>query len=376
MKKGEKRLLIFELVLFVILLLNSFVFGILTGIKMSLFLVTVLLLFKAIFGFEKSEFRVTKITILDTIIFILIFLILYYLFGLIIGFAKLGNYYTWGGLRDYIIPIIVLGIIREIIRYNFILKADDNKLLIYSSVFVFVLFDITSALYYGTFNDAMHAFKFIALTLLPAISYNIYATYLTKRAGYKSIIIYALVIGLYQYIIPIVPNAGEYLTSIVNILLPLILLYRLSSTIKNETDEEINRDYNKKDYVFLAIGSLIVGVLVYFSSGYFAYHAVAIATGSMSPSINRGDIVIIKKKNVGEIEVGDVIAYDYHEVMVVHRVSRKVKVDDGFYYYSKGDSNAEEDNYIIKRDMIEGKVKLRIPYLGIPTVWLNELWED
>ena len=74
--------------------------------------------------------------------------------------------------------------------------------------------------------------------------------------------------------------------------------------------------------------------------------------------------------------MGDVIAYDFHDVIVVHRVSKKLKVDDGFYYYSKGDANKEEDNYIIKRDMIEGKVKFRIPYLGIPTVWLNELWED
>jgi signal peptidase len=150
----------------------------------------------------------------------------------------------------------------------------------------------------------------------------------------------------------------------------------LSNTIKNETDEEINRDYNKKDYAFLGVGMLIVGILVYFSSGYFAYHAVAIATGSMSPNINRGDIVIIHKDNYGDIEVGDVIAYDYHQVLVVHRVSKKVKVDDGFYYYSKGDANNNEDNYIIKSDMIEGKVKFRIPYLGMPTVWLNKLWED
>ena len=376
MKKGEKRLLIFELVLLVILLLNSFVLGIFTGIKLSLLLLAVFLLFKAIFGFEKSEYRVTKIAILDTIIFVLVFLIAYYLFGLIVGFAKLGNYYTWGGLRDYIIPVIVLAILREILRYNFLLKANNNKLLIYSSVFVFVLFDLTATLYYGNYSNAMYIFKFIALSMLPAISFNIYATYVTRKAGYKSIVLYALVIGLYPYIIPIVPDAGEYLTSLVNILIPLLLMYRLSSTIKNETDVEISRDYNKKDYAFLAVGSLIVGVLVYFSSGYFAYHAVAIATGSMSPNINRGDIAVIKKKNIGEIEVGDVIAYDYHDVIVVHRVSKKLKVDDGFYYYSKGDANKEEDNYIIKRDMIEGKVKFRIPYLGIPTVWLNELWED
>lgn len=377
MKKGEKRLFIFGAIMLLILLFNSFVYNFLSGLTLSLFVGVCLLAFKFIFGFEKSEYRVTKETVLDTLIVVLIFLLAYYLFGLVIGFAKTGNYFSFVGIKNYILPTILTVILREILRYNFIIKSGENKKLFVLSFIVFIFLELTNTIYYGLFNSFVNVFKFVALSLLPAISYNLYATYTTSKSGYRSIIVYALIISLYTYIIPIIPDASEYLVSLVRFLLPVVLLYRIYSTVKNESDERISREYNKRDYITIGVTILIVGVLVYFSSGYFKYHAVAIATGSMSPNINRGDIVIIKKtKKYESIDVGDVIAYEYHNVLVVHRVSRKVKMDRGYIFYSKGDANLNEDNYKIEQDMIEGTVNTRLPYIGMPTVWLNEMWEE
>ena len=42
-------------------------------------------------------------------------------------------------------------------------------------------------------------------------------------------------------------------------------------------------------------------------------------------------------------------------------------------FYSKGDANESEDNWVITEDMIIGIVNVKIPYLGLHTVWLNEL---
>ena len=377
MKKGEKRLLVFGIIILLFLLINSFVYNILAGIYMSIFMAICLVIFKVIFGFEKSRFRVSKEVLLDTLIIVLVFFLGYYLFGLIIGFAKSGNYFTWGGIKNYILPLILTTIFKEILRFNYLTKADKNKKLVLLSFFVFLFVDLANAIYYGNFIDNVHIFKFLALSVLPAISYNLYATYVSMYSGYKSIILYGIVSKLYLYVLPIIPNADEYLTSIINFLLPVLLLYRVYSTIKNENDEKIQRDYNKRDYISIAISAVVVIVLVYFSSGYFTYHAVAIATGSMAPSIKRGDVVIIKKsKDYENMQVGEVFAYEYHNVLVVHRIAKKVKVEGEYYFYSKGDSNDEIDNYIIKQDMIEGIVKARIPLIGMPTVWLNEMWEE
>ena len=43
------------------------------------------------------------------------------------------------------------------------------------------------------------------------------------------------------------------------------------------------------------------------------------------------------------------------------------------YIYTKGDANKNIDNYIVEKRYVIGNVKFKIPYIGLPTVWLNEL---
>ena len=52
---------------------------------------------------------------------------------------------------------------------------------------------------------------------------------------------------------------------------------------------------------------------------------------------------------------------------------KKIKVDGETIFYTKGDANHDIDNYKITEDMIIGTVNVKIPYIGYPTVWLNEL---
>ena len=134
-------------------------------------------------------------------------------------------------------------------------------------------------------------------------------------------------------------------------------------------------DYSKKR-ISLLLGSLVFTiVLVYFTSGYFHYHAIAVASGSMNPEIKKGDVVIVEKidDNYSSLNIGDVIAFKYEKVIIVHRIVNIVKDRGHYYFYTKGDANKKEDNFSIKEDMIEGKVNVKIPLIGLPTVWLNEL---
>ena len=166
MKRGEKWLFIFGISMLVFLLFNSFVYNFIPGIYSSIFVGVCLVIFKLIFGFEKSNFRSTKEVLLDTLITILTFMLLYYLFGLIIDFAKVGNYFTLGGIKNYILPAILTTIFKEILRFNYLIKADMKKRLIALSIVVFIFLDIANNIYYGVFSDASHIFKFVALTLL------------------------------------------------------------------------------------------------------------------------------------------------------------------------------------------------------------------
>lgn len=375
MKRSYKKLLIFEIIIFIIFLINSFVSNILGTYKTIAFLLITLGIFKVFFGLEKDRHRYIKEIIFEIIIFLLIFFILFYLLGIYIGFARIENYLTLYGLKTFIVPLVLIILIKEYLRYQMVTKADGNLLLTILTCILFILVDVTDPIYYANFKSSYGTFIFLAMTLFPAISTNVVCTYITKKVAYKPIIVYLLIMELYQYIIPIIPNPDKYITSVIRLILPAVMAFRISKFFKADDDEDLSRDYNKKRYWFLIIPIAFIIIIVYFTSGYFHYHAIAIASGSMEPKIYKGDVVVIEKLDgkYSDLKVGQIIAYNYEGVMIVHRVVNIEKVNDKYYFYTKGDNNANEDNYAVKEEMIYGIVNIRIPFIGIPTVWLNEI---
>ena len=95
----------------------------------------------------------------------------------------------------------------------------------------------------------------------------------------------------------------------------------------------------------------------------------------MNPTFDRGSVAIIKKieKNYSDLEVGDIIAYKYNNKIIAHRINRITEIDNSRYFYTKGDSNDDIDNYVVRENMIMGIIQTYIPFIGYPTVWINEL---
>ena len=374
-KKVNYRLVIFQIVLLLILFFNSFIYNFLSNYWMVGFLLLVLLIFKFMYGFEKDRHRYMKNSIMNIIIYLLTFFILYYLLGILITFARNAGYYSWYAFSRFTLRIFIYIILREFLRYNMLCKSDQSKLCTFLCIFIFIMLDITNNIYSYSFTSKYNIFLFFALYVLPAFSNNLFGTYLSKKVGYKPVIFYMEIITLYPYLLPIIPNPKEYMSSIIQFGLPLVFLYREHSFFKKENDDYITRDYNKRHLSNLLIGVLFTVILVYFTSGQFHYHAIAIASGSMSPTIRRGDVVVIEKidNKYDSIKVGDVIAYEYSKVIIVHRVERIVKDRGEYFFYTKGDANKDSDNWVVEASSIEGKINAKIPFIGYPTVWLNEL---
>lgn len=374
MKTSYKKLLLFQGVCLLIFGLNSFVSNILGGYNLIVFLVLALILFKFIFGFERDRNRFTKDIIFEVIIFLLIYFIILYLSGVVIEFAKTANYYTWYGFKTFIIPLVLTTILKEILRYMMLKKSEGNKLLFFTTTILFIFLDITEAIYYNDFGSNYDSFIFIALTLLPAISTNVVFSYISPKTGCKPIILYALVTELYVYLMPIIPDLNEYLTAIVNFVVPMLLCYRVFNFFEKEKDDDIDRDYNKKQVGVLVVPTILTLIIVYFTSGYFKYYALAIASGSMEPTFSRGDVVIVNKVqgDYKRLKVGDILAHKHSGVIVVHRITKILFEDGEYYFYTKGDANQAVDNYVIEQEMVVGTVDFVIPYAGLPTVWLNE----
>ena len=152
-----------------------------------------------------------------------------------------------------ILPLLLTIILREILRYMIMCKSEDSKLLLVLTCIMFIFIDVTTVIYYNDFSTKYSSFLFVAMSLVPAISANIVYSFITVKVGYKPIILFALVIGLYRYIFPIIPNPDEYLTSIIMFIVPVGYGYRIFRFYQKAKDEEIDRDYRKKRYSYLVI---------------------------------------------------------------------------------------------------------------------------
>ena len=377
MKKSYIKLIIFDILLIIILLLNNFILNILGNYwYMVIFLLIILMAFKFTFGFEKDNRRYTKDIILNILIIYLISFIIYYIFGIFIGFIKTDNYLNLFGIKTFIIPYILMIILREYLRSQMLNKTDKSKKMTIITCIIFIIFELLVRISNASLNSNYNVFIFLALTALPIICNNIVCTYIAKKVGYKANIFWLLIAGLYSVILPFIPNVGIYIESLIRLLFPFVLMYNVYSFYEKRIKNIPKSFIKKRIYIEIPALAILVFILGYFVSGLFRYYAIAVATGSMKPNINVGDIVIIdQNKKYQDLKIGDVIAYKYHEVVVIHRIQDIIKVKDDYYFYTKGDANDQVDNYTIYSNTIMGKVDIKIPYIGLPTVWLNKLFE-
>lgn len=373
MKKNDIKILVFNIMPIIILLLNNLILKKLNYIHLVVILAIVLIIFRYVFGFDKDNHRFSKDIVFNFLIILLSFFFIYYLLGIVIGFVKTANYLNVYGLTNFIVPYILVIILKEFLRYQ-ILSKDNNKVVIVCSCLLFIIFDIIVNISMNRIVSYHDAILFILINVFPIISKNIACSYISLKVGYKPNLLWVLVMDLYGSILPIVPNLGVYLTTMLNFLLPIFLIYNVYTFFDNRKRKVPSRHNRKIDLVMVPVLLLFIAMIIYFTSGKFKYYAIAIATGSMTPNINVGDVVIINQKyDLKKLKVGQVIAYKYKDRIIVHRLVEIEDAGDETYYYTKGDANNAKDDYIIYEDTILGMVNKKVPYIGLPTVWLSEL---
>jgi signal peptidase len=83
------------------------------------------------------------------------------------------------------------------------------------------------------------------------------------------------------------------------------------------------------------------------------YRVYAIETGSMVPTFNPGELIVVKRTNSYKVE--DIITFDYQnsDVPITHRI---VEIQEDGKYVTKGDDNPVNDAYPVDKDDVIGEV--------------------
>lgn len=360
------------------LLFNSFITKIFSRYSICVFIFLLDVIAYFLLGFEKNKSRYNKDIILSLIIYITIYYISIYLFGLFIGFSKNVYNFDFVSIINNIVPVIILIFVSEILRYIINSKIKDSYLLLGLSLIVFTMIDITFTLNATNFGDFYTVLKVIGLFVLPSLGKNFLFTYLSVKVGFKPNMVYRYLMDIPKYILPIIPNFGSYVESIIYIAFPIlvfIIIYNNLKKVDRKVNKIIKSKKSKKTIItyYIIIPLLIITVAL--TSGYFKYQAIVVATGSMSPNINKGDIVVVKKLSDNEIrnlKIGDILVFNRENKIVVHRIYKIYSSGDEIFFKTKGDNNNAPDSYLIEIHEILGIVKLKVRYIGYPTVALYE----
>lgn len=101
------------------------------------------------------------------------------------------------------------------------------------------------------------------------------------------------------------------------------------------------------------------------------YNAYVVLTGSMVPEIDPMDVVITKKRDASELEVGDIITFLSSDsrlsgIIVTHRIRDKLydSTTGKYSFQTKGDANNTVDFALAEDTNIIGEVIFKIPKLG------------
>lgn len=341
------------------------------------FIIVLTLVTYFMYGFQHCGLnKIRKKIIIEVLISIVAYFALIYSLGMITGFMK--NSYSLrfiSIIKNSILPLISI-VSFEFLRYIFISANKDSKELIIYFTIAMILLDIVLN-FYGVSPTLVAVFIYLSVKVLPLIFKNIVLSYITYQVGYHSCILYVIPLCLYKFIMPYIPNLGNYLYAIVDITLPSMVYIYASKMIANNLDEKRTTWEIIKIFIINIPVTVIFVIFIGFISGVFKYHLIGIDSSAIDPKIKRGDAVIINKKYKYEnYKEGDIIVYKSDSKLIIDEITKKDKDEEGnTKLYITLEYNEDEDDIYkeIDKEILVGKYNgFRISKVAYPTIWFNE----
>ena len=100
------------------------------------------------------------------------------------------------------------------------------------------------------------------------------------------------------------------------------------------------------------------------------WRAVVITSGSMTPAIHRGDVVVARPHPGDSLKPGTVVVFrEADGALVIHRIAA---VNRDGTYRSRGDANALPDSTPLRSEQVVGVGRLLVPRIGAPILLVRQ----
>lgn len=293
--------------------------------------------------------------------------------GMIQGFGKSPYSHSLQGILNNLLFIFPALVGTEWIRsYIMSTFGKRHKLKVACGVIILMTFfslNIGKLIQLTTLKDLT---MYLAEQLLPSLCENILATYLVLCGGPVASIIYIGMREAMEWFSPILPNLDWLAKGVVGMAVPIACLMVVSNKYSKLT-KEVKAYRIKEESIWQWAPTALLSVLmIWFTVGVFPIYPSAIATGSMQPMIDPGDVVLVRKvqgmEDVEALKVGDVIQFSRDDILINHRIIDVLEEDGIMVYQTKGDNNSAIDSRLVKIEEVKGTIVGVIPKIGWPTL--------
>ncbi len=333
--------------------------------------ISLVILFQS-FGWKKDNGYLKNSTARTLISMLLSYLIIIYSLGIILGFNK-----GFGFSLNYVKTLVstILFILElEFIRHMIAKNSLNSKRPIIIFTILSIILNVVLEININNLMTSEDKFIFLSTIIFPVIAEESLCSYLTYKISLFPSLIYKFVTKLYIFIIPIVPDLGNYIYSFVNVLFPYLIYVVINKVLVKY--EKIKSNLKKVNLTILSMPLVLLFILlVILVSGLFKYKMIAIGSNSMKPIYSRGDAIIYEKINSEKINVGDILVFQDGKKIVTHRVVKKYYTNNMYYFSTKGDNNDTKDPNDVSSSYVLGRVIFKTKYIGYPTVLINEFFE-
>ena len=232
-------------------------------------------------------------------------------------------------------------------------------------------------------NTPAKTTKFIGSSLLPIFAQSLYATYLALLGGPTASIAYMGTLEAFEWLSPILPNPPWTMKALIDTLVPVVGFLAVNWAVSPLTlirvgvigrREAVGRQLKSKPPLGWMTIALIAVILIWSSTGLLGFQPSIIASGSMRPTLEVGDIAVTVPTPTEKIRVGDIIQYwrSGDKAPTIHRVIEINRVGGTIYIVTKGDANTAPDEPIMALPTQKvGRVILVIPKIGWISIHLK-----
>lgn len=301
--------------------------------------------------------------------------------GFMEGFGDSPNSFTLRGIIVNVVFVFSNLIAMELSR-AWLLNRWGRKATFSLPVFIALFFSFIylSWSQIPKLNSDLETFtRFLGSEFLPLFMENYLASYLALWGGVWPAVAYRAVLEGFSWFSPVLPNLNWALKALAGTVVPIVAIVVIEEgLLSNMAIPGKPRSNSEQGLIGWLLLSVFTVLGIWFSLGVFPFQPTAIVSGSMRPTFDVGDIVIVARRNPQLLKVGDIIQFRGEEssIPTVHRIISTKDEGGTKLFVTKGDANNGPDRMPVPPENVTGTVIFTVPKAGWVPISIRQLFSE